>query len=316
MIRYCRECGLKSSEAGRSVCKACGGTLVEPSDLEELGRDEPAKFANACCPNPRCESLVARTEKNFCGDCGSRLEPPSYELWVGKFVEPALAADPAAVLLGQHGLSRYASRMGLAQGEAREHLSRLLEEHAGVGRDVLAGWIRETKAGLARRRSRLEAAGRDAVRRAARLGIKPRDAEGVVARLSRDLAASPGGPPPARAAGGAGAAGRMTTAYRLRKLAAAEETYYLELLEAGAQSLYKSLAGAAAAPGAGDAQGGEGEPGGMIRSGEIYLVEAGGRESAFVLFTDAGGRSWVLSNPQLDDADVSTCTFLPAAAAR
>jgi formylglycine-generating enzyme required for sulfatase activity len=167
----------------------CGRGLVDASAILDLPDTLSFKVSTSCCPDPSCSALVAVANTNFCALCGVRLQPISYELWVDKFVKPALAKNPAMVFLEPANLFRPAAEMGLSVAEARKHLDSLLEERTGVARDVLDGWVQEATS-LFEADQKLEAVQLETGQRAKELNIDLHFATAVVGALLQRIEAS------------------------------------------------------------------------------------------------------------------------------
>src|SRR5215213_9670393 len=138
-MKYCTHCTVEGLRYSDEVakCRACGKPLVEASELVDLHDNFAFSLATFSCDNPSCPALVAPPNTNFCAICGVELKPTSYELWVNKFVNPALETRLAEVVLDASDLFPPLSQLGLARSEAGNILDSLLAERTGVERPVL-----------------------------------------------------------------------------------------------------------------------------------------------------------------------------------
>jgi protein TonB len=181
-MKYCEFDGFRYPDE-KTTCHACGRPLVEVSSIKDLPENTTFALTLLCCPSSVCSALVAPAKANFCAACGSKLQPISYELWMGKFIKPALEERPADVLLDPSDLLRPVVEMGLSVNEAKQLLDAALEERIGVRRDVLDHWLQDTT-DLLKKEEKYEVVLRRATREAKSLGIAPIYVEMILQRLA------------------------------------------------------------------------------------------------------------------------------------
>jgi hypothetical protein len=304
-MKYCKVCGLKNLNVSSS-CKACGGPLIDASEIENLPEDMTVKFSTACCPNPHCQDLLALPRAKYCSECGVKLQRISYELWVDKYVTPVLEKNLAAMLLEPPPPEMFLplSMMGLSREKAKEHLAAAIEKRTGVNAHALDRWILETRAMFERGKVGLEAARRRAMQQAAKMKMTLSDAAAIVDRLAQSGTPSPEdviddapstSPPAVRAEGEAIRAGpapprrRTTRVYKLRKEESANGKFYL--------SPY-----------------GVEPPSHVVRDDKIYLVETEGLQRTFVMSSDANPQGWILT--EREESERGTAYVRPVSITR
>lgn len=160
---------------------------------EYLRAQDSSTVALSCCPKQSCPVVVARIGANFCERCGSELQLISYELWLDKFVKPALRKNPAELILDPARVFRVAAEMGLFGREARKRLDDLVAERTGANANVLDNWIRET-ADLLEDDQQWESAQRKALSKAKKLKINFLYAAAVVTALAQKIQSASGKP--------------------------------------------------------------------------------------------------------------------------
>ncbi len=192
-MKYCQYEALRFPD-DLSTCRICGRPLVDGATILDLPEDIALRIATSCCPSPACEASVAPSRTNFCAACGSKLEPISFELWMGKFVTPAWAADPAELLVDPVSLLGSVNTMGLSRAEARERLDLFLEQQIKMPRATFDSWLSETTAAL-KDGEKQEAGQSVAVRNAKQLGVEEPLAIAVVEKLLQRIDAAGQGLP-------------------------------------------------------------------------------------------------------------------------
>jgi len=192
-MKYCTFDGTRYPNE-MSSCRACGRTLVDASEVGNLPEDVAANLTALCCPARGCPVVVAPAKMKYCGNCGAKLEPISYNLWADKFVGPALGESPVKVLLDPSDVLRPLAEMGLSREQGRARLRQAFCEKVGVGLAEFETWMDETTS-LFGSGGEPEALRLQARRRAADLKIPEPHAAEIVERLSRDIVARPAPPP-------------------------------------------------------------------------------------------------------------------------
>jgi hypothetical protein len=302
-MKYCVLDGSRYPDE-RSRCRMCGGALIDAAAMQNLPEDVTASLSTSCCPNPTCASLVAPARVNFCALCGVKLQPISYELWLDKFVKPALKNSPADVLLDSTFLLRPILIMGLSVSQARNYLDGMLKERIGVDRSVLDGWVEETSALLKRPREQ-EAAEEQALQRARELNIDLPCATEVLETLIQ-LIAPPTDSPEKPSSMKDRSIARLTTTIsskgetRVHKFLEREglETRKREALQSSAKSFYRNLlAGGTMSKDVIhlDAKKSASKD---FRNSADYLKEVS-PQGAFVLFVSSTNEGWVFPNPRV-----------------
>src|SRR5829696_6526756 len=121
-------------------CLICGTALLDdvPDDFRRV-------VATSCCPNVSCPNNIGAPKTNFCSLCGTALAPILYDVWVRKFVEPALEGSLATALLNPSTLFRPVVEMGLSRSEAHDILNSLIEKRIGIDFDVAKEWIQQAE---------------------------------------------------------------------------------------------------------------------------------------------------------------------------
>src|SRR5437879_6172012 len=119
-MKYCPVHGFRYPDK-ISRCRICKAVLLPSSAL-----DDSFHFATSCCPNTLCSELVAPPRAKYCGECGAKLAPISFDVWLKKFVEPAFEQNPLDVLLPASNISMPLAQMGLAKDEGMIYLDQFL----------------------------------------------------------------------------------------------------------------------------------------------------------------------------------------------
>ena len=182
-MKYCPSCGLRYPDKVER-CRACSGQLAPIS--EYLRTQESSAVATSGCPNPDCSVIVAHASANFCELCGTQLKSISYDLWLDKFVRPALENGPADLMFDPSKVFQAAAEMGLSRTEARNRFDGVLKEVIGIGGDGFNGWIQETRDLFEERSKSNEwvTAEQEALNNAKKLNIKPFYAAAIVESLA------------------------------------------------------------------------------------------------------------------------------------
>jgi len=179
-MKYCDYDGLQYSSVAVN-CTACGRLLIE---------DKSTKLPAPCCGDRNCSELLAPPSAKFCAQCGGNLEPPSFELWLNKIVNPALDSDLLRVLDDQLDLLKPALEIGLPRPESQQFLEHAFSEKTGVRQDVLRRWIEEAVIPLNEENNQTPEACTQAVLRAKNLKISPIITHEILKQLAPRSAAS------------------------------------------------------------------------------------------------------------------------------
>jgi len=225
---------------------------------------------------------VAPPNTNFCAICGVELKPISYELWVNKFVNPALETRLAEVVLDASDLFPPLSQLGLARSEAGNILDSLLAERTGVERPVLDGWIEKTVS-LLKDVSQREVPIQNAIQEAKKLNIALVHATAIVDILNRRIER------PATS----------SVSPHEDSSEAKSETHDSESLKRSAKSCYRRLVAGGSVTNDltyVDLKKSASRDG--TRNGD-FLKKVLSPQGTFVLFVSSESHAWVFPNPKL-----------------
>jgi hypothetical protein len=304
-MRYCETCGLRYPDSIEK-CRACRNQLVPVSAAHLSRSGDSSRLAVSCCPKPSCDTLVAPAQTKFCALCGSALQPISHELWLDKFVKPALQSSPAEVLLNPLDLFHPVAEMGLSGREARERFDALVEELTGAEPKLLDSWIQEVM-DLLEVDQKPGDAQREALRRAGKLNINLQYATAVIddltQRVKTSAAASvpqPWVPAPLTEASSENL--DQSAAARGGKISKAVGAIPSEdSLRTSAISFYRNMASGGSVSNNLTYLTPEKESSalGLLAEDNVFLREVAHKQGTFVLFRGSNKQGWVFPNPRL-----------------
>lgn len=166
-MKLCQQCQYKLPNK-ETACPACGGMLEEIPSPPGMSADGTML---ACCPTIHCSRRAGAPGAKFCDLCATPLVPVSFELWLEKDVEPALAKNFIGVLQGSPDLLASAFDLGLPEDEARTFFNQAFAEKTGASQEVLSRWLKESVIPLRKAGVIKTAALREAFAHAERLSI-------------------------------------------------------------------------------------------------------------------------------------------------
>jgi len=281
-MKYCKDEGLRYPDSAVK-CRSCGEPLVEASPVGDRHDNVAFSLATLSCANPSCRSLVATPKTNFCAMCGIELKPISYEVWIDKFVLPALETRLAEVVLDPSDLFPPIAQLGLARSQARTILDSLLTERTGVKPQVLERWTKKAVS-LLNDAPQREAAMQEAIRESKKLKIAPAHANAILEVLNQRVELP------------SAFVGSAVHSY----LEAKPRTSEPESFKASAKSFYRRLvAGSSVTKTLTYLDFKKSASRVGLRNSDEFLKEVSS-EGAFILFVCGDDRGWVFPNPKLD----------------
>lgn len=314
-MKYCEQEGLRYPDDAVK-CRACGRSLVDALPMSSLP-DGVMLLATFACPEDSCRMLVAPPKTKFCAMCGEELKPISYELWMDKFVRPAMDKSITDVLLDRSALFPPIGELGLARADADHRLNELLKQRTGVDLTVMDTWIEETGLALANN-AKTEAARQRALRHAQKLNIDLGCASSVVEALALKIHSSDVGaidssseesfsekntrPEPEHL---------RSTSIRFQEVQPKSQPNELDQGQNSAKSFYRDLITGGAVTNDLVFLSAEksASKAGLKNRGE-FLREVTHKQGTFILFKD-GNNGWVLPNPFVVYRRNSLATFFP-----